>query len=194
MKLSALHKDFEEMRSLLKKPEKREKRTRKPIARNYRPQRGKRPAKESKKHVPALKRRLWNLFRQYIRDRDGNVCVSCGKGGLEGKGWHAGHLFPAGQHNVIRFEPKNVSSQCYHCNMNLGGNGAAFAQTFIDRYGVEEFMRLSERSKVMKQWRAPELEELIAALEKSGADYEMLYAEKYGLTTTQIERGLDEKA
>jgi hypothetical protein len=34
----------------------------------------------------------------------------------------------------------------------------------------------------MKKWLAYELEELIAAIERGGADYECLYAEKYGLS------------
>lgn len=157
-------------------------RRRKPIARSSKPiARGKAPRRQRKTSLAALKRKLWTLFSAYVKERDGNVCISCPATGLEGSGWHAGHMFPAGAHAVIKFEPKNVHSQCFRCNINLGGNGAAYAERFIERYGIAEFQRLSALSRHMKQWRAPEIEELIAALERGGADYEAFYAERYGL-------------
>lgn len=137
--------------------------------------------KLSQKMVPALKRKLWKLVSAYIRRRETNDCFSCKKGGLEGSGWHAGHLFPAGSHNIIRFEPKNIHSQCFRCNINLRGNGAAYASAFIERYGIDEFNRLSALSRIQKKWLAYELQDLIDAIQKSDADYECLYAEKYGL-------------
>lgn len=145
-------------------------------------QRKSRPPKVRKTTLAALKRKLWKLFALYVKERDGNVCFSCGRESLVGSGWHAGHLFPAGSHNVIRLEPKNVHSQCYFCNINLGGNGAAYTARFLDRYGIDEFRRLDALSRRLKQWRSPEIEELIAALKRGGADYEILYAEKYGLS------------
>jgi hypothetical protein len=150
-------------------------RSSKPIARNSRPRR------QRKSSLACLKRKLWSLFSSYVKERDGNVCFSCGASGLESHGWHAGHLFPAGAHGIIRYEPKNVHSQCYRCNINLGGNGAAYSDRFIEVYGIEEFRRLSALSRTIKQWRAPEVEELIAALKRGGADYEMLYAERHAV-------------
>ncbi len=153
-----------------------------PIARSSKPiKRGKPPKKLSQKDLPKLKRKLWTLFSAYVKDRDGNTCVSCGRGGLEGHGYQAGHLFPAGKHNVIRFDPKNVHPQCFNCNINLGGNGAAYAVWHIAKYGMDEFNRLSTLSRHMKSWRSYEIQELIEALQKGGHYYESLYAEKYGL-------------
>ncbi len=154
----------------------------KPIARSSKPiSRKVRPRRQRKTSLAALKRKLWLLFAAYVKERDGNSCISCPATGLEGHGWHAGHLFPAGAHAVIKYEPKNVHSQCFRCNINLGGAGAAYTVRFLDKYGVDEFNRLSRLSTKIKQWRAPEIEELIAALKRGGAEYEMFYAEKYGL-------------
>jgi hypothetical protein len=153
-----------------------------PIARSSKPIRRKKPPnKLSQKNLPKLKRKLWALLTAYVKDRDGNTCVSCGKGGLSGKGWHGGHLFPAGKHNIIRYDPKNVHSQCFNCNIDLGGNGAAYAVWHMDKYGMDEFKRLSTLSRHMKSWRSYEIQELIEALQKGGHYYESLYAEKYGL-------------
>lgn len=140
-----------------------------------------RPRRQRKSTLAALKRKLWKLVSRYVKDRDGNTCFSCGKGGLSGNGWHAGHLFPAGSSALIRWEPKNLAPQCFHCNINLGGNGAAYAQRFIERYGIDEFQRLSKLSREMKAWKPYEIEALIAAIQRSGADYEMAYAEVYAL-------------
>ena len=157
------------------KPQKATK-PRKPIAR------GQRPRRQRKSTLAALKRKLWSLFSAYVKERDGNFCYSCGRLGLEGANWHAGHLFPAGSSSLIRWEPKNVHSQCYHCNVNLGGNGAAYAEVFIRHYGMAEFQRLSDLSRRMKAWKPYEIQALIAALEVGGAEYEMAYAEHYGLS------------
>lgn len=141
----------------------------------------KRPRRQRKSPMAALKRKLWAAFSRYVKERDGAVCFSCGRAGLSGTNWHAGHMFAAGASSLLRYEPKNVHSQCYHCNINLGGNGAAYAQAFIAVYGMDEFMRLSNLSRKMKAWKPYEITELIEALQRGGADYEALYAERYTL-------------
>lgn len=151
----------------------------KPARRAAKPR--KRIRSQRRSSIAALKRKLWREFAAYVKARDGNVCFSCGQRDLSSHGWHAGHMFPAGTHALIRYEPKNVHSQCYRCNINLGGNGAAYAERFIARYGMAEFARLSSLSQRMKAWRAPEVVELIEALRRGGAEYESLYAERYGL-------------
>lgn len=158
------------------KPPKRSPKPRKPIARTTRPR------KQRKSSLASLKRKLWRLFGAYVKARDGNICFSCGRPGLSGSGWHAGHMFPAGSASLIRWEPKNVHSQCFRCNIDLGGNGAEYALRFMERYGVEEFKRLSGLSQRLKAWKPYEIEDLIAALERSPAEYESLYAEHYGLS------------
>lgn len=157
------------------KPAKRGPKPRRPI------KRGKRPRRQRKSTLAELKRELWRLVSGYVKERDGNTCFSCGRGALTGRNWQAGHLFPAGMASLIRYEPKNVHSQCYHCNINLGGNGAAYADRFVGVYGFDEFARLARLARQTKAWRSPEIRELIAAIERSGAHYESLYAERYGL-------------
>lgn len=139
----------------------------------------KRLRRQRKTSLAALKRKLWAEFSAYVKARDGNVCISCGRGGLEGSNWHAGHLFSAGAHSLIRYHPKNVHSQCFRCNVNLGGNGAAYANEFWKRYGMDEFTRLFNLGRHIKKWTAPEVRDLIDALTRGGADYECLYAERY---------------
>jgi hypothetical protein len=139
----------------------------------------KRIRKASKNPLPRARKAFWEKFRDYIKARDGNTCFSCGKAGLEGSGWHAGHMFPSGNNSILRYHPKNVHSQCFFCNLNMGGNGAAYASRFIDTYGIEEFRRLDGMRGRERKWTVVELREMGEALDRGGADFECLYAEKY---------------
>jgi hypothetical protein len=88
--------------------------------------------------VAKLKAKLWELCKQIVRKRDGNVCVSCMKGELEGANHHTGHLIPSAACGAfLRYDLRNIHSQCYHCNINLGGNGAMFYKRLVDIYGQE---------------------------------------------------------
>jgi hypothetical protein len=88
--------------------------------------------------VAKLKAKLWELCKQIIRKRDGNVCIICGKGELEGANWHGGHFIPSAACGAfLRYDLRNIHSSCYHCNINLGGNGALFYKRLVDIYGQD---------------------------------------------------------
>jgi hypothetical protein len=59
------------------RPEKRARKSRKPI------RRGSRPRRQRKSTPAALKRRLWELLRAYVADAWGDRCFTCGAGPLE---------------------------------------------------------------------------------------------------------------
>jgi hypothetical protein len=155
------------------KPQRRSK-ERKPIARKGRPR------KQRKSSLAAAKRTLWDAFSAFVKERDGNACFVCGKTGLQGSGWHAAHMFPSGSSSVLRYHPLNVFSGCFNCNINLGGNGAAYASRFIEVFGIDQFMYLNDIKRKEMKWREPDIRELIEALKKGGADYELKYAELIG--------------
>lgn len=94
------------------------------------------------------KKKFWTTFSLYIRTRDKFRCFTCDKKG-DGKGLHAGHMIPRASGGLsLYFHEKNVHAQCYHCNINLGGNGAVYASRFIKKYGQEAFdeiMRLKNQ-------------------------------------------------
>jgi hypothetical protein len=66
----------------------------------------------------------------------------------------------------------------------LRGNTASYASWFLDKYGIEQFQRLSTMSKMLKRWRTHEIIDLIEALKRGPADYELLYEEKHGWAAT----------
>jgi len=74
-----------------------------------------------------LKDELWQLCKQIIRLKYGNVCYTCGKEDLKGSNWHTGHFIPkAFGGEYLKYDLRNLRPQCYNCNINLGGNGAIF--------------------------------------------------------------------
>lgn len=94
--------------------------------------------KKSVTPVAKLKAKLWELCKQIIRKRDGNSCLICGKGELESANWHSGHFIPSAACGAyLRYDLRNIHSSCYHCNINLGGNGALFYKRLVDIYGQE---------------------------------------------------------
>jgi 5-methylcytosine-specific restriction endonuclease McrA len=121
--------------------------------------------------VAALRRRLWALVAKYVRERDGNICVTCGKPGDQ-----AGHFYSR-RIPSLWIDPKNIGCQCSTCNLYMQGNPGSFADYIVTTYGPEELVRLTARAQYQKQWRAPELEMLIEAIQVSGFSFEAAYYE-----------------
>lgn len=92
----------------------------------------------------------WRHFSKYIRTRDclettGNLdvgrCFTCGayKPIQE---LDAGHFIKS-THKMIKFDPRNVHSQCTKCNHFMGGNEGEYYPRMVKRYGqkvVDELM------------------------------------------------------
>jgi hypothetical protein len=83
-----------------------------------------------------------SLFSQYIRKRDGNVCVLCGsKAHLTNS-----HLISA-QLTIIRWDEINCSCQCSGCNKRHEFYPHIYTGWFLVKHGVEEYHRLCELAK-----------------------------------------------
>lgn len=91
----------------------------------------------------ALKR-ADDAFSAFIRNRDGNQCVTCGK---HFKHIEAGHWIPRG-HESVRYDERNVHSQCRRCNQYLGGNPVKYRKFMLDNYGKEVVEELELKSQV----------------------------------------------
>ncbi len=113
--------------------------------------------KKSSNTVSVLKRKLWEVFSKYIRERDNYTCFTCGRKG-EGSGMHAGHFIAKSAGGLLLyFHEKNVNAQCYQCNINLGGNQYIYGKKLGKT--AEELYKL--KGKVVK-WSTLDYEEKIA--------------------------------
>lgn len=80
--------------------------------------------------------KLWELCKQITRLRYGNTCYTCGKTGLFGSSWQTGHFIPNAVGGAfLRYNLRNLRPQCYHCNINLGGNGSIFYHKLVEMEG-----------------------------------------------------------
>lgn len=96
------------------------------------------------KNISQLKKELWKWFSLYIRQRDNFTCFTCGRKG-EGSGMHAGHFIPKSVGGLaLYFNEDNVHCQCYHCNINLGGNQYIYGKRLGEK--AEELYKLKQLS------------------------------------------------
>lgn len=93
--------------------------------------------------ISKLKKDLWKLVSLNIRKRDGIKCITCSKLSRKKGSNHAGHFLPSGNcGTLLRYHPRNIHSQCYFCNVNMGGNGAVYYTKMVEKYGQEYVTKL----------------------------------------------------
>jgi hypothetical protein len=116
----------------------------------------KRVIKSKEKSITYYKKKLWEVFSLYIRQRDNFTCFTCGRKG-EGGGMHAGHFIPKSVGGIdLYFNEENVNAQCYNCNINLGGNQYVYGLKLGDKA-----QKLYERKGIYTKWGAQEYKEKI---------------------------------
>lgn len=101
-----------------------------------------------KQKLSSLKKKLWKVFSEYIRNRDKWTCYTCGRKAT-GSGLHAGHFIPKSVGGLtLYFHEDNVHAQCYNCNINLSGNQYEYGQ----RLGEEKVKELYALKHKAIQW------------------------------------------
>lgn len=105
-------------------------------------------AQELEKHKPLshwlkIAERWCNA---YIRERDPDVCISCGV--THSSAWQAGHYIAVGANSTLRFDEDNIHKQCIQCNMFKGSNATQYRIGLVAKIGVERVDRL-------ESWHAP---------------------------------------
>ena len=91
------------------------------------------------------KKEFWKVFAVYIKRRDKGICITCGKGGLHGHEYQAGHCIPAGASPLpLYFSEKNVNGQCMRCNQFLGGMGAIYREKVDKKWGEGTYKELEK--------------------------------------------------
>ncbi len=84
-----------------------------------------------------LKRKAWDTFSKWVRERD-KMCVTCGSRNTL---LNAGHFW----HGVLDFDEMNINAQCIGCNNYKSGNLAPYSVYLINKYGIEKFQDLEKR-------------------------------------------------
>jgi hypothetical protein len=123
-----------------------------------------------KKSLATLKGELQKVFNTYIRMRDTLydkstayfICISCNQPkGLDQM--NAGHFWPVGGHEAVRFDEDNVHGQCIYCN-NFASNGVVtlkYESNLRKKIGAGRFIALANRRFNKSKMMAFEIELLI---------------------------------
>ena len=118
--------------------------------------------KKKRKDIKYWKRKAWEVFSKYIRQRDtsylGTLCYTCGKYFPIEK-MQAGHFQP-GRFPVFLFDERQVHSQCFRDNINLKGNWPRYYEHMVQDYGEEEVKAMIAQKNNFKQFKVYELEEI----------------------------------
>jgi hypothetical protein len=123
----------------------------------------------------ALEDKVDKAFARYVKERDGPVCITCKKTITSPQDHHAGHFIGRSK-RITRWDPKNVHSQCgFVCNKVKRGSSQEYALFILEKYGAEELKRLLTLKNVQHKWRRDQLEGMLEALGRSGADFEIYY-------------------
>lgn len=124
--------------------------------------------KQSASQRKKLIKDLDDIFSKWVRLSnavDGMVnCFTCGKS-YEWKKIHAGHFMSRTPHST-RWHEKNVNPQCYHCNIQLGGNQYLHGIKIDEKHGEGTSEELFRLSKTTVKFSNFELEEMIAHYER----------------------------
>lgn len=83
-----------------------------------------------------IEKELWDLCRQIIKERYGTNCYTCPQTNLIGLNWQCGHMHPKGACGAImRYDLRILRPQCFQCNINHGGMGAAYKRNMEKEIG-----------------------------------------------------------
>ncbi len=136
-----------------------------------------RQSERKKKREEAEQRKAWNkrkadvkplshwmnmtqrVFNDYIRARDGDICISCGS--TTAVSYHAGHYRTTAAASQLRFNEDNVNSQCAACNTHHSGNIGPYRINLINKIGLQRVEELESDNQPHRYTRE-ELERIRA--------------------------------
>ena len=123
-------------------------------------------AEKENKAKTALKLALSNtktIVHKFVRERDKyKPCISCGA--EWNHNFQAGHFYPAGSFETLKFNIDNINGQCEQCNLYKSGNFENYSLNLPKRIGqnrYEELVKLAEIDKhFSKVWTVEKLKEI----------------------------------
>lgn len=123
--------------------------------------------------LSTLKKKLQDKFNLFIRLRDTKydngqayfICISCGERFTLDQ-MNAGHYFPVGNNEAVRYDEDNTHGQCVECNCYNHGNLMEYKPRIIAKIGKERFERLEIKRHNLSKMTAFEVEWMIDEYDK----------------------------
>lgn len=123
--------------------------------------------RKSKSDIKKLQDKLWKVTREAVLARDKqngkHYCYTCGRP-VEGSNRQVGHFIPKAACSAeLKYNLDNLRVQCYHCNINLGGNQSEFYRRLEQDCGkdyVDNLFKLKHSLvKADEQWYENKIKE-----------------------------------
>ena len=115
--------------------------------------------KVNKESMKYLRDKAWRLLSKIVRAEEKYICFTCGKDmSQEPSSCDAGHFVPRGKVSMLRYNRKNVHSQCDFCNRHMSGNLSIYAVKLEEKYGygiLQEFDAIRKEEDLIRQQKAP---------------------------------------
>lgn len=113
--------------------------------------------KIGKSKTSVLKRKLWEVFAKFIKQRDAYTCFTCGRK-VTGYGMNAGHFIPKSVGGLsLYYHEDNVHAQCSYCNLTLNGNQYIYGQ----KLGSQKVSELYKLKQISTKWTDMDFEKKI---------------------------------
>ena len=107
--------------------------------------------------ISKLKKKLWEECKRLVRknqQRNDGLwnCYTCDKLIDEPFKAHTSHFIPSASCGAyLRYDLRNLKVCCYHCNINLGGNGSEFYRRLVRDYGQDYVDKIfQDKNKTIK--------------------------------------------
>jgi protein-arginine kinase activator protein McsA len=99
----------------------------------------------------------------FVRNRDkGLNCISCNAPYSDD--FQAGHFYPAGSFETLKFHLDNIHGQCVQCNLYHSGAFENYSLNLPKRIGLERYQSLVQLAEIDKQfskvWTVEKLKEI----------------------------------
>ena len=107
-----------------------------------------------------VKGKAWEKVRKYIIERDGGVCITCGKRQEDGWQMQAGHFQPVGyvgSNNRLSWDEDNIYAQCSYCNGPGQGRTDVMAHVLRARKGkafVDTLQQRAHKVDPLRDWQS----------------------------------------
>ncbi len=111
------------------------------------------PKKPKKISISKLQKLLWVECKRIIRKTYAPICFTCDTP-VFGSNDHTAHFIPKGACGAfLKYDLRNLRRCCYHCNVNLGGNGAEYYKRLAEKEGAGYVDQLFEdKKKIVKAY------------------------------------------
>jgi len=110
--------------------------------------------------IKTLQNKLTKLVHKHIKIRDNYICQWCGVH-VEGSNAHPSHVIPKSEGNVLRWEPLNIKTLCFHCHINKWHKNPNDAADWFQEKFPERWEYLQKHRRDIVKWKAHDYEEMI---------------------------------